>query len=212
LASSRGERGGTMAITIQLPDGQRREFKHDPIVIGRGPGCQIRLTEESQLRDEHARIRKLAGRWLIESLGDWPIQAGEDASSRLSWLKVGDTIRLAQDGPELIFEPAHEDVMLDSAATGAASTRTDPSGPFSGPSSGRGCLSPMPEGPLRRAVPPPLPRSAGISDPVWSPRPAQVPGSRTTPPPLPGQRRANGSTPPPLPRPKPSITRVLNCA
>jgi hypothetical protein len=185
-----------MAITIQLPGGQRREFKDDPIVIGRGPGCQIRLTEEAQLRDEHARIRKLAGRWLIESLGDWPIQAGEDASSRLSWLRVGDTIRLAQDGPELIFEPAHEDVMLDSATTGAASTRPAPP---SGPSLGRDGPSPMPEGSVRRAVPPPLPMSAGRPGPIPPPRADRVPGPRTTPPPLPGQRRVNGSTPPPLP-------------
>jgi hypothetical protein len=188
-----------MAITIQLPDGQRREFKQDPIMIGRGPGCQIRLTEESHLRGEHAQIRKLAGRWLIESLGDWPIQAGEAASSRLSWLKVGDTIRLAQDGPELIFEPAHEDVMLDSIVSVAPSTRPNPPAPPSGASPDPDCLPPLPDEPIRRAVPPPLPKSAGSAVPVSSPRPDRVPGPRTTPPPLPGQGRAKGSVPPPLP-------------
>ena len=28
------ERGGTMSITIRLPDGRRREFKRDAITIG----------------------------------------------------------------------------------------------------------------------------------------------------------------------------------
>ena len=42
-------------------------------VVGRDArsGCPV-----SPLRDEHARLRKIAGRWLVESLGDWPIQAG----------------------------------------------------------------------------------------------------------------------------------------
>src|SRR5689334_18330518 len=109
-----------MPIVIQLPSGERREIRHDPITIGRGPNCHVSLPGEGRLKDEHARLRRIAGRWLVESLGDWPIQAGNGTPSRLSWLNVGDVIRLAQGGPELIFEPAQEDVVLDSIAPSPA--------------------------------------------------------------------------------------------
>jgi hypothetical protein len=193
-----------MPITIQLPDGQRREFRHDPITVGRGPGCQIWLPDETHLRDEHARIRKIAGRWLVESLGDWPIQAGVEQPARLAWLRIGDPIRLSQDGPELVFEPAREDVVLDSVAPRVTQTRTDWPAPFSEPSPRDriGIVGPSPLPPTvaggARTIPPPLPSRGGRERqaPPLSDR-AALP--RSTPPPLPGIGRVRGSGPQPLP-------------
>ena len=65
-----------MAVVIQLPGGERKEMCHDSFTIGRGPECHVILSGEDRIETEHARLRKIAGRWLVESLGDWAIQVG----------------------------------------------------------------------------------------------------------------------------------------
>ena len=101
-----------MPITLQLPDGRNWEFPEDTtITIGTDASNMIRLT--GPMAAVHARIRRLAGRWLIESAGDWPIQAGSALPARVCWLKVGDVIRLTRNGPEIVFEPPLTDVVLD---------------------------------------------------------------------------------------------------
>ena len=186
-----------MTITIQLPTGERREFDQGSVLIGRGASCPIHLPEADHLREEHARLRKVADRWMVESRGDWAIQVGRSDPAKFGWLKPGDVIRLSQGGPELIFEPAHEDVVLASLEplkeTPPSRTMPPPLPP------GRATSSQPPPLPGRNptsVAPPPLPSDPGRSPP---PLPSATENS-AAPPPLPGQLPSHRPIPPPLPR------------
>jgi hypothetical protein len=163
-----------MTITIKLPSGERREISQERILIGRGARCRICLPDAGHLQSEHARLRKIADRWMVESRGDWLIRVGNDAPAKFGWLKTGDVIRLSQDGPELVFEPAHEDVVLAALENPAE-------------------LAPA------HAMPPPLPARVAATQTILPPLPDHA-ASRPTPPPLPSQQTPSRSTPPPLPR------------
>jgi hypothetical protein len=91
-------------ITVALPSGQHITFGARAVVIGREKGCQIVLPEEA-IRPRHAKLSRIAGRWLIEALGDWLLQVGSQTPARKQWLEPGDSIRLAEGGPVIIFEP-----------------------------------------------------------------------------------------------------------
>ena len=176
-----------MSITIQLPSGERRAISQDRILIGRGSHCPIQLPDSGHLQNEHARLRKIADRWMIESRGDWLIRVGKDAPAKFAWLKTGDVIRLSQDGPDLVFEPAHDDVVLaglEKPIEAVPTTKMPPPLP-SKISSFQATPPPLPsESSSRTSSPPPLPQSAP---------------SRRTPPPLPGQESPSRPKPPPLP-------------
>ena len=91
-----------MPISFQLPDGQRQTLDVSHIVIGRSENCQIRLPD---LSPEHAKITRVANRWLLESMGDWLLMVGDQEPARKNWLKSGDVIKLSPKGPEIVFEP-----------------------------------------------------------------------------------------------------------
>ncbi len=94
-----------MSITIQLPSNERKVFDTTSILIGSAAVCDIQLAE---LRPQHAKIRKLANRWMVESLGDWPVQSGENEPGKRCWLKSGEHVTLTPDGPALVFQPSEE--------------------------------------------------------------------------------------------------------
>jgi pSer/pThr/pTyr-binding forkhead associated (FHA) protein len=94
-----------VAVTFQLLSGNRVTIDADRISVGGDKHCQLCLSDD-RVQPQHARIHKIAGRWIVESQGDWLVQVNEGQPGRKSWLKPGDVIRLSQLGPEIVFEPA----------------------------------------------------------------------------------------------------------
>jgi hypothetical protein len=210
-----------MSITIRLPSGERREIIQERILIGRGARCPICLPEAGHLQEEHARLRKIADRWIVESRGDWLIRVGDAPPTKYGWLKTGDVIRLSQVGPDLVFEPAHEDVVLaglESPEEAVAWHQMPPPLP-SRETASSATPPPLPHQTASRPSTPPIParsvpaRSAlptnpghpGASRPIPPPLPDQPAPYRSAPPPLPAEQ-ATRATPPPLPG-QPSPTR-----
>ena len=92
-----------MTITVKLPGDQQVVLDKDHIVVGRGPDCDVRLPDEQGVQSRHAIINKLAGKWLIQSEGDWLLQVGGGVPGRKCWLKTNDIIHLTETGPDIVF-------------------------------------------------------------------------------------------------------------
>jgi WD40 repeat protein len=203
-----------MAITIELPSGQRVSVSKDIAVVGSDVLCDVRL---AGLEPRHARIRKLASRWLIESLGAWTIQVRNGDTSRMAWLRSEDLITLTPGGVRIIFEPKTA-VRTPMTSVVERKRPRDPTplqksngtdrAPLSEDRRDKG-LSSNEVRKKPRSTPPPLPSERAKSKPLSSSEP--VPQTthtasgrpKTTPPPLPSERTNNGtaqsSGPPPLP-------------
>ena len=97
-----------MSVNIQLSSGERLEFGHGPLVIGRDPRCQICIDDKRGIHRQHARLREVDGRWLVETAGEWAIQVGQNRPTRSEWLNPGDVIKLSKNGHWLIFQPDAE--------------------------------------------------------------------------------------------------------
>ncbi len=93
-----------MAIIVELPDGQRIQVERDSATIGRGPGADI-VVSSMEIEPLHAKIRKLAARWIVESAGDWCLQVGDGIPGRKLWLRPGEVLRLSESGISVVFEP-----------------------------------------------------------------------------------------------------------
>jgi|GEM_PF-2306402 len=107
-----------MGIVIGLDSG-RREFAGEEIVIGRSPSAQLSLPEVAHLAERHAILRRVAGRWLIESQGTETLRVGDGRPTKVAWLNPGDVIHLSATGPAITFDPPV-----------GASVSTDDSGPI----------------------------------------------------------------------------------
>ena len=178
-----------MGITFGLPSGERTRVEADAVLIGTDAACQVRLPSDGNVQPRHARVRKTAGRWLVESLGDWLLQVGGGSPGRLGWLRPGDVIRLSEAGPNLTFEP-----------TASVTPASGPS--LGGPDELAIGLEPEPDSSVppvatvptpTRPGPPPLPKPGPPLPVKKGPPPLPV---KKRPPPLPGKN--NG--PPPLPK------------
>ena len=64
-----------MSVTVRLPSGENVASESSVVMIGSGADCDISLPTETAVRPQHAKIRKIADRWFIESQGDWLIRA-----------------------------------------------------------------------------------------------------------------------------------------
>ncbi len=161
-----------MAITVLAPGNNTLTADSDSALIGRDATCAISLPDETNLNPVHAEIKKFAGRWLIESQGDWLIQVGAESPGRKCWLKPGDVIRLTQSGPELIFEP----VIAESKAETKSSAPPPPPPPKVPADQDEDIPSETQH--TERRGPPPLPSPVADST------------KRATPPPLPPPKPA----------------------
>ena len=92
-----------MTIIIETPTGNRIKVDAESALIGRDRSCQVALPDEAALQPIHAKIRRVASRWMVEAQGDWQVQVGTGRPGRMSWLQSGDAIRLGGPGPELVF-------------------------------------------------------------------------------------------------------------
>ena len=151
-----------MSITIRLPDGKNVATEVEPIWVGSDTTCTVCLSADGRVQSRHAKLRRTAGRWLVESLGEWPLQVGSGSPSRLSWLKPGDVIRLSPSGPDLVFQPttspeakassSEPELYLDDEPFREGSQPSIPSQVRQGPPPLPGSTSPPRKGP------PPLPK------------------------------------------------------
>ncbi len=104
-----------MAFRVATEAGAIIEIEGTSAVIGRDRFCAIAFPDDERLCGQHATIKRVAGRWMIESQGDHLLTAGKAPPARVHWLQPGDSIGLTETGPKLVFEPA------ESAATPLAS-------------------------------------------------------------------------------------------
>jgi|LSQX01.2.fsa_nt_gb hypothetical protein len=161
-----------MAIILQLSVGAAKKFGKDLVSIGREASCDLSMPQDERLQARHAVIHKVAGRWLIESAGDWSIRVGTGLAGRKCWLKPGDVIHLTETGPDVTFDVVASDGVSRSSEM-AAQGRID--------------AAPTPN--VEAAPPPPpLPRESLVVQEVCSPEPgppALAARADETPPPLP---------------------------
>jgi hypothetical protein len=94
-----------MAITVELGIGQIITVQHDSATIGQDPASDIRIVNSPKIQPIHAKIVKVANRWMIESAGDWLLQVGDGVPGRKLWLNPGDLVHLSESGPYMVFEP-----------------------------------------------------------------------------------------------------------
>jgi len=188
-----------MAITVMLPSGQRVSTDADTMLIGRDSRCQLSMANEGGLQPQHAKIRRIANRWIIESLGDWLIQVGTAPPGRKDWIKPGDTIMLSEHGPRIVFEPAATTVPTSPVPSPIPDE--PPPLPWDSPAPSVSEPPQIPSPPSEE--PPPLPWD-GSASPASEPPPPIPPVPQDEPPPLPwGSSVSTVSEPPPIP-PTPS--------
>jgi hypothetical protein len=94
-----------MAITVELGIGQIITVQHDSATIGQDPASDIRIVNSPKIQPVHAKIVKVANKWMIESAGDWLLQVGDGVPGRKLWLNPGDMVHLSESGPYMVFEP-----------------------------------------------------------------------------------------------------------
>jgi hypothetical protein len=108
-----------MPASFRLPNGDQTVIDGSQILIGTAADCQLKLPG---LAPRHAKITEVAGRWLLESLGDWLLKVGDDEPSRKNWLKSGDMIYLSPSGPGIEFRVTSTSPTTTTSAEESAST------------------------------------------------------------------------------------------
>jgi hypothetical protein len=91
-----------MSITLELPDHRRIVWEKDTATIGRNADIVVSSPEVQPI---HARLITIAGRWMVESAGDWLLQVNNGVCGRKHWLAAGDILYLTESGVGLIFDP-----------------------------------------------------------------------------------------------------------
>ncbi len=104
-----------MSITIELPSGEQLSYESTSLIVGSDVVCDI-FIEHEDVHEQHCRIRKMAGRWIVESMGDWEIRAGLHDPGLKAWIQPTDELYLTPVGPVLIFEPLPHPVGYDPLA------------------------------------------------------------------------------------------------
>jgi hypothetical protein len=94
-----------MAITVELAFGQIITVDRDTATIGSAPGSDILIFDSPKIQSIHAKIIKVANKWMIESAGDWLLQVADGVPGRKLWLNPGDVVHLAESGPYIVFAP-----------------------------------------------------------------------------------------------------------
>src|SRR5690242_18919798 len=104
-------------FVIQIVGGTQVRTEEPVGTIGSDPASLVAVPRDAHLAPQHAVIRQVGGRWVIESQGEGLIRIGSGVPTKLGWLSRGDSIKLSETGPELLFE---------SLATGTPADRPPP--------------------------------------------------------------------------------------
>jgi hypothetical protein len=94
-----------MAIKLAIAGRPPIELFEDTIVLGSDPGCTVTFEDMPNVKPEHAVIRMIAGRWLVEAREADAILIGDNEPKKVHWLNPGDLIRMSESGPTVIFQP-----------------------------------------------------------------------------------------------------------
>jgi antitoxin component YwqK of YwqJK toxin-antitoxin module len=156
-----------MSVAVKLPSGEVVTLDKTNILIGQDADCDICLSENSSIKPHHARIRKMANRWLVESQGDWSIQAGDTDPGTTAWIQPGDLIRLTPDGPDLVFQPkttGDETRHVRPPPTTQSSSKQDQT--RATPVVAETTVTASSKKKTRRSVPPPIPNRRSVPPPM----------------------------------------------
>ncbi|MBS0263708.1 MAG: hypothetical protein JSS02_17325 [Planctomycetes bacterium] len=91
--------------TLLLINGQPQRFDAQEITIGRNPANTISLPHDTRLAANHAILKAVGGRWIVEAREGGPLRVGAGRPTRFAWVNPGDVIHLTDTGPELVLEP-----------------------------------------------------------------------------------------------------------
>ncbi|MFK7778319.1 MAG: hypothetical protein QM501_09370 [Gimesia sp.] len=88
---------------VQFSTGEQIAFDGEKATIGSSSTNTIVIRDDSRVVARHAVIKKVAGRWMVESTSESLLSTNQTERSRLCWLEPDDRIRLTEEGPELVF-------------------------------------------------------------------------------------------------------------
>ena len=97
-----------MPITLAIHGRPPITVGEDEISLGSDPSCQVSFTDIDEIKPNHAVIREIGGKWLIEAREADSLIVGNAKPARLHYLKPGDVIRLTENSPPVTFEPIDE--------------------------------------------------------------------------------------------------------
>lgn len=92
-------------MPIQLScSNQSRIISTDVITIGLDPRVSFPIPGNPDVSFQHAVIRFVKGRWIVESLAESQLRIGSGRLVQTAWLNAGDVIHLTDQGPEVHFQ------------------------------------------------------------------------------------------------------------
>lgn len=105
-----------MAVVFKI-DGRMLQCDGEVIAIGRAPSNQISLPNDTRLAPVQAVLKRVAGRWIIESQNGETLRVGDGRPTLFAWLDPGDSIYLTEAGPEVTFLPGTDSAPDSRVAT-----------------------------------------------------------------------------------------------
>jgi hypothetical protein len=90
----------SVELTIER---QTYRFDADAVSIGRGTENHVSLPNDVRLKDRHVVLRKVSGRWIVESGVGGTVCIGNGRPVSFGWLNSGEVVHLTEAGPDLLF-------------------------------------------------------------------------------------------------------------
>ena len=94
-----------MPITLAVHGRSPITVGDEEISLGSDPGCQVSFADVEEIKPNHAVIREIGGKWLIEAREAESLVVGDAKPARIHYLKPGDVIRLTENSPPVTFQP-----------------------------------------------------------------------------------------------------------
>lgn len=94
-----------MSIKLVVEGKPPIELDGEEIFLGSDPTCTVAFCDALSVKPNHAVIRLVDERWIIEVLQAETIIVGGTKPKKAHWLTPGDVICLTDDGPKFTFDP-----------------------------------------------------------------------------------------------------------
>ena len=94
-----------MPITLAIHGRPPITVGEEEISLGSDPNCLVSFTDVEEIKPNHAVIREIGGKWLIEAREADSLIVGDAKPARVHYLKPGDVIRLTENSPPVTFQP-----------------------------------------------------------------------------------------------------------
>ncbi len=123
-----------MPITLAVHGRTPITVGDEEISLGSDPGCQVSFADVDEIKPNHAVIREIGGKWLIEAREAESLVVGDAKPARIHYLKPGDVIRLTENSPPVTFQPIDDilPVALDPDVPSMRLLLDDDDSPLSG--------------------------------------------------------------------------------